>query len=248
MLRRVLIAFFVAAPLVAGGSSQVAAQASEDRTVQSCDAALATARIRALFGALGDGDVARVAELFPDANTWKFRSTGLDEVVSRDGSIAIEAAPREAEKLAEAVKRRDTKRVISMFPAAGGWYFDMGQTFSQLIEGTVPGGDLPGADRAERLRPIVDEFQGMTIELAGPVLGPVVGPAQSRAASVSPSGTVNVDTYNPGPIRWRATSDKLRRDNIDSIEGVSKMSLYCRGGLFQRVLLTPSRVIRGTGA
>jgi hypothetical protein len=193
-----------------------------------------------LFRALGNGDVASVEAMFPRAASWRFRPSTADSVVSKDGTLTITPSPGTREQVARAVARHDDGRVVAMFPMGGGWGFDMGRGFDDVIDPT-PSGPTPSpfASRGSELAPLVRAFEGMKVELVGAFVGRTVPGAEF----VSPSGRVNVDVYVPGNVQWRASSAELRTRGIAYVEGNSKLSIYCHGGRFQRVLLTPMHAI-----
>ncbi len=249
MTGRTFTALALAAMIIVAGCSQSTAVPAviEPRSDldpgRGCDRQFAEAKINALFFALNAGDVAAVEKMFPTEGTWQFAIQGRsNQAVSSGGGITIEPLSGFRTQLFEALNKNDVAAVQQMFPAAGGWDFELSPPIDRLIRGGQAAGnptsyryasysDLP--NRVE-LRELLEQFKGIHLTFAAPLQ------AQGGTIEhVSPQGTVRIREANAGPVLWQATGPRLRERGKSQMEGSGK---YCERGLFARVLLGPSRI------
>jgi len=201
-----------------------------------CDAQLVGERLNGLFRALGKGSTARVARFFPKAGEWSFAVTGSDDVVSAGGGVRIRAQPDVERQLLEAVQSHDARAVIALFPAAGGWFFDVVPTVHGFVDGGRFADDGEAAARRKELRRIVADFRGLDLSLSS------LNGRVWTTDYVSPKGTAWVRTFS-GELRWRGRVDPRDAAGTRAIEGGGKIALYCENGLFGRIALSPSTAI-----
>jgi hypothetical protein len=238
-VRRVAACVFAVsvAVLVAVPSSHVSATAQG--SAEQCNGQYFTQRVDALFGALRSGTPRRVAALFPNPETWKFHSDGAGYVVSEGGGVRIEPSEGSAADLLAAVQRRDVRTIARMFPDAGRWQLEVVPTLDGFIrDGSLSRSSSTATRDGGALAKLVDQFRGTTITWSAP-------DARRATATdfVSQNGTVYADQYLSGPLRWRVSRYPRGRGHT-VVRGAAKLGMYCEGGVFGHVVMTPGQVMK----
>lgn len=209
---------------------------------QGCDLQFARAKVNALFFALNAGDLPAVAKMFPNNSTWQFTASPDSRVaVSSGGGIRIEPRPDLTSRLLAAVNKNDLLGVQEMFPAAGGWDFELAPPFDLAIIKTpetksvrvTSYQDLP--NRVD-MRTLLAQFAGLHLTFTAPPEG-----RGGEIDHVSPRGTVWVREAGVG-VMWQATGPKLEQRGKRFMSGGGKITIYCENGLFSKVGLGTSRV------
>lgn len=207
-----------------------------------CDLQFARAKVNALFFALNAGDLRAVEKMFPNNSTWHFTaSPGSRGAVSSGGGIRIEPGPDVASRLFDALNKNDLLAVQEMFPAAGGWDFELAPPFDLAITRTpepksvrvTSYQDLP--NRVD-MRSLLTQFAGLHLTFTAPPEG-----RGGEIDHVSPQGSVWVREADVG-VMWQATGPKLEQRGKRLMSGGGKIAIYCENGLFARVVLGAVRV------
>jgi hypothetical protein len=215
--------------LPATNASSTAQQANTQ-----CDGTFFHQRVDALFAALTSGNPARVAALFPNESTWTFHNDNAGHLVSKGGGLRIDPVGGVAEPLAAAVSAGDGRSIAELFPAAGTWQLEVVPTLKGFIrDGSMSRSSSSATRNGRALAALVEQFRGTRITWRAPS-------AQRNTATdlVSPKGTVFADQYVPGPLHWRVARYPSGSGHT-VIRGAAKLALYCEGGVFGHVVMTP---------
>ncbi len=254
MTDRALIALaLVAIVIVAGCSQSTAVPAGiEPRSDldpgRGCDRQFAEAKINALFFALNAGDLAAIEKMFPSEATWHFAIQGRSNVaVSTGGGITVEPGSGFGSQLLDAVNKNDVAAVQKMFPAAGGWDFELAPPIDALLKrgraGTTTDiryasySDLPNR---VQLPELLRQFQGIHLTFSTPL--------QAKGGLIehqAPQGTVRVLEAGAGPVLWQATGPRLREHGKSRMEGAERSRFIAKMGFSPRLGLVPRRSAKG---